>query len=365
MSSTALHCRRSCRMNNANHSRGMTEKLHRTFSLWAKWKLKVRTITLNVKLNIAINSAMIITMAIFLALAYYNEKRTLIRDSTRHLEELLHIMPARFDVREDREKYLGDITEWETKITRHSGYRHKIIISDGKSYVLAGGEGKSAGRNLYGAFLPFPASELGNKHVVSSSEGSGWIVAKKEVEFYRRAVLEKKGIMYLLESYDYIEKNLSRFWKIHAVHVAVTFASFIILINFITARYIRRPIRQLLEAIRVIELGIWHVSPQIDSKDEFNWLKKRFSEMGSRLENTVVQLVRAEKIATGFLTSRKLFKEINPLLNGIKANIECLKNLEDDPNAYEEKLRNIESDLKRIRAKFYVMESEIDSIPII
>lgn len=340
----------------------MREKRHRTFPPWAMWKLKVRTITLNVKLNIAINSAMIITMAVFLALAYYNEKRTLIRDSTRHLEELLHIMPAGFNVQEDRGKYLADIAEWETRITRHSGYRHEIIISDGKSYVVAGSEDKSDGGNFYSASLPFRASELRNNHVVSSPEGSGWIVAKKEVEFYRRDVPEKKGTMYLLESYDYIEKNLGRFWKIHVVHVAVTFASFIILINFITARYIRRPIKQLLEAIRVIELGIWHVSPQIDSKDEFNWLKERFSEMGRRLENTVIQLVKAEKLATGFLTSRKLFKEINPLLNEIKANIDYLKNLRGDPAAYEEKLTNIESDLNKIRTKFHVIESEVDSI---
>jgi len=131
----------------------MTEKRLRALSVWAMWKPKVRTITLNVKLNIAINAAMIITMVIFLALAYFNERRTLILDSTRHL--------------------------------------------------------------------------------------------------------------------------------------------------------------------------------------------------------------------TGFLTSRKLFKEINPLLKGIKANIDCLKNLKGDPAAYEEKLITIESDLNKIRAKFYVMESEVDSIPIV
>ena len=132
----------------------------------------------------------------------------------------------------------------------------------------------------------------------------------------------------------------------------MTLTSFIILINFITARYIRKPIKQLLEAIRVIELGIWHVSPQIDSKDEFNWLKERFSEMGSKLEDTVLQLVRAEKLAIGFLTSGKLFKEITPMLKGIKETIDCLKNLKRDPSAYEEHLITIESDLNKIRARF-------------
>lgn len=320
--------------------------------------MKKFNLNLSLKLNIAINSTMVATMIIFLLLAYYNQKRTLLRDSSRHLEELLNIMPSKFDVgKVAEEKIRNEIVELENRISKHIGYRHKIIITNERFNILFWNGENLGKKKFYSSFIPSSNFGRRNNYLVESSEGSKWIVGRKGVELFRKDSIESNGFMYLLESYEFIEENLNTFWKIHGLHVAVTFMTFIVLINFITSKYIRKPINELLEAIRKIELGIWNVTPKIKTKDEFSWLKEKFSEMGKKLENTVMQLVKAEKLASKILTSRKIFKEIEPSLNKIKVNLIYLKNLEENYGGYEV-LENIDNDLEKIRGKIYILENQ-------
>ena len=92
-------------------------------------------------------------------------------------------------------------------------------------------------------------------------------------------------------------------------------------------------------------------------------LKEKFSMMGKKIEETVFQLVRAEKIASEVNHSRKLMKEIEPSMNKIKATLLYLKRRGQTNNGdYKSVLEDMDNELERIKEKVSE-EIEIPNYP--
>ena len=154
----------------------------------------------------------------------------------------------------------------------NQGYTdHHLSVMDGAGRSListAPSVGRSSRGRLTGR-VPVVAPVLGaGSHMLVVAANSAGIVAARE-----------------------------RRWRDWALHVGVTAMLTLGLLSFVIRREVIRPIDNLLEGIRKMELGYWDDVPDPGGAWEIRWLGWRFRVLGQELNSTVENLVAAQRRA--------------------------------------------------------------------
>ena len=119
---------------------------------------------------------------------------------------------------------------------------------------------------------------------------------------------------------------------LHSVHTAVTLLIVLVVIYYIMATYVLKPIRKLLYALEEMEKGKFVTSLEIKSGDEFEFLADRFNDMGFKLRDYVQRFVRIEKYSSVIAILRRVMSEIKEPCSSLRANIKLLHSLtKEDP----------------------------------
>ena len=181
---------------------------------------------------------------------------------------------------------------------------HRIMVSDPEGRILAG----------------FPETLVGGR--LSESEGD---VSTRFLRLKRAFPLPEDrgtGSLIISLSLDTVRQQLLYNVGYHlAALLLVLVLVFVSLRRTLSTRVIQ-PIESLVEAMGRMERGTWRLSLDVPSRNEIGWLTASFLRMGERLEETVRQLVRAEKVASAAMVAirvkRELAEPIRSLKNGLK-----------------------------------------------
>ncbi|MBI2486371.1 MAG: HAMP domain-containing protein [Deltaproteobacteria bacterium] len=116
---------------------------------------------------------------------------------------------------------------------------------------------------------------------------------------------------------------------IHTIHAVVTILLVIVLINISFSRLILEPLNNLIGAMREMEEGklvtSLYLGPVKD--DEIGWLTKRFFQMGKKIQENIIELVRSEKRESARAIAHRLERELHEPVLSIEKNIEILRTL--------------------------------------
>ncbi|OGW74835.1 MAG: hypothetical protein A3J72_08355 [Nitrospirae bacterium RIFCSPHIGHO2_02_FULL_40_19] len=127
-------------------------------------------------------------------------------------------------------------------------------------------------------------------------------------------------------------QHFGEFIILHSVHTAVTLLIVLVVIYYIMATYVLKPIRKLLYALEEMEKGKFVTSLEIKSGDEFEFLADRFNDMGFKLRDYVQRFVRIEKYSSVIAILRRVMSEIKEPCSSLRANIKLLHSLtKEDP----------------------------------
>lgn len=150
------------------------------------------------------------------------------------------------------------------------------------------------------------------------------------------------------------------FFLFHLIHTVITLFVLLMIIYFIIARYVLRPIRKLLSAIEEMEKGKFVTPLEIRSGDEFEFVADRFNEMGLKLKEYVSRMVRIEKYNSVLAISRRVTNEIRVPCASIKEKTELLHILADEGSLTSKLTDSVRRDCSQIEEKL----NELDRISL-
>ncbi len=151
-------------------------------------------------------------------------------------------------------------------------------------------------------------------------------------------------------------QHFGEFIILHSVHTAVTLLIVLVVIYYIMATYVLKPIRKLLYALEEMEKGKIVTSLEIKSGDEFEFLSDRFNDMGFKLRDYVQRFVRIEKYSSVIAILRRVMSEIKEPYFSLMENIKLLYSLTEKGSQTSKLIELLYDDLKTIENKFNELE---------
>lgn len=131
-------------------------------------------------------------------------------------------------------------------------------------------------------------------------------------------------------SFDKFEGNPGGFIKFHLVHAIITIFIVVVAIVLLLARFVVKPIYQILLAIEDMKSGKLVTPLEIKSNDEFELLAEEFNEMGIQLKEQIQQKVRAEKYSTAVAFAKRVANTILEPCVSLRTNAKLLKEIAKD-----------------------------------
>jgi methyl-accepting chemotaxis protein len=266
---------------------------------------------------LVVNAVFLITMAIFLLASFQAERTQHYRETFQHLDEtlgVLSIMPGISAVPD-----LDAIRDVEIVLQERTGVPHRLLTTiDG---VISGSTSDDLIGQEFGAALDLrPFEGDGSGRAVLRLDDEEWLLSSLNLEGSGEV-----GQILLLRERSASEGFVAKFVAFHGVHVVVTVLAFVVLLRFLTARYVRRPIEQLAAHVQRVEEGEFRTAPFVQGNDEFAWLADRFSRMGARLRGAVQDLVRSEKYASVSAIAFRIAREMKEPLEALHRHIVYLE----------------------------------------
>lgn len=126
------------------------------------------------------------------------------------------------------------------------------------------------------------------------------------------------------------EAIASRTLAIHAVYAVVLLSLVALGLNIALWRFVLRPIDRIRERIEHMEHGHWRMPVQPAGYDEVGRVVDSFQMLGPKVDALVMQLLRAERLATLALVANKAAAELEPLVQRVAAAVRQLRQSSDD-----------------------------------
>jgi HAMP domain-containing protein len=270
------------------------------------------------KLNLAIGVSFLLTMGVFLLLAYRSERAFQIDHTTRLMRAALASIALSVDGN-GAETRLATLQEG---LDAAGSHRHRLYLVDREGRVLASRDPRDHGRLLAEIFsTPAHRAREADWALVSNGRTT-WLQVGRPVSDGRA--------LYLLLDWSHVAGNLRGFWTSHSAHVFVTLAIFSALLWLISHRFIHAPLLALVAATKKIEMGIWAPGLEVHTRDEFGWLCARFNEMAERLKANVDRLVRVEKYASAAIIAIRVGRELREPLVHMRRHVSTMTELFGD-----------------------------------
>ena len=122
----------------------------------------------------------------------------------------------------------------------------------------------------------------------------------------------------------------NRTLAIHAVYAVVLLSLVALGLNVALWRFVLRPVDRIRERIEQMERGYWRLPVQPAGQDEVGRVVEHFQMLGLKVDALVMQLLRAERLATLALVARKTASQIEPPVQRIGTAVGCLHRSADD-----------------------------------
>ncbi len=304
------------------------------------------------RLMIAICLLFLVTMGVFLAASFSSEKDLHYRSTFAHLDETLGILSTRFDGSHTIPAKV--FTDLETRLEEKSSVSHRVIYVDSDLTVLGSSDPQIVGRDLKEIFRIQQYQPDSPNWAIAMRGDDGWLASSASVP--SADIVDAR--VFLMRSRRGSEQFVDRFIGLHGTHVVVTLLLFCIVLYVFGVRYVRRPIEQLAAHVREVEAGEFVPNQPVPRNDEFGWLARRFTHMGTTLRDTIQRLVRAEKHASVSVVVFRIAREMSEPLEALKRHILYIDGLA----ARDSEIRAVSESLGRDRQKLVDVIGRLNEI---
>ena len=106
---------------------------------------------------------------------------------------------------------------------------------------------------------------------------------------------------------------------IHAVYAVVLLSLVALGLNVALSHFVLKPIDLVRDRIEQMERGYWRMPVQLATQDEVGRVVESFQMLGPKVDALVMQLLRAERLATLALVAKKTASQIEPPVQRIGA----------------------------------------------
>lgn len=308
--------------------------------------------SLHLRFIAAANAIFLITMTVFLTVSFSMERKLALSEIFEHLEEtagLLGAWPGALDATE--------IAHIEDRLSHRTGAQHRLLVVDARGRVLTASDRVMIGTRLQEQF---------SSQAIGTGDGGQALVSGTLGPWHAVSVPRKDEpgdrSVYLLRADSGSEAFTKAFLRLHGVHVLVTIALFTSLLQLVGARYIRRPIERLADAIERLEEGNPVIEPSSKHPDELGWLEVRFGRMAERLRETVRRLVRAEKGASAYAVAIRVVHELEDPLRSLGRHTAYLEALAGRDPQLQKVKEQIREDQRKVLSAVRRL-AKIDSLP--
>ncbi len=137
----------------------------------------------------------------------------------------------------------------------------------------------------------------------SGAKGNG-PTFQASVQIAAPALAGAAGTLSVKQDASTFEATVARQWETWRWHMSVTIVSVLLFLLVAMRFLVTRPLLQLLDGVRKMEMGYWGDLPLPSGAWEIRWLCWRFRNMGFELHKTVQQLVAAERRAAESMEAR-------------------------------------------------------------
>jgi HAMP domain-containing protein len=289
------------------------------------------------RLIAVISAVFLATMAVFLAVSFRAERSLHQQRTFEHLDETLGVVL--YALRSDNRLASTQLAELEDGLTRRTGIEHRVFVTDPDGRILDASSAELIGNSIrqkYDLHLTALSSSdapsaryTSDRWLASASALLGQDVGKAAFLMRTRA-----------GGQQFIRQFIGR----HGLHVLVTLAAFLAVVQLIGTRYVTRPIAELAAHIESVETGEFDIAPGRDRGDEFSWLADRFTRMGKRLSAVIQKLVRVEKQASAAVVAYRVARDLKEPLHSLDRHIIYLEGLEDRDEDYRRVVLSVRQD---------------------
>ena len=282
------------------------------------------------RITIAVILVFLVTMAVFLRLAFMSERNLHHRATFEHLEETLAVLSI---LPELRGEPMGDgLSMLEGRLAQRTRIPHRILLADAALSIVGSAESELVGNDIRSTYGLEPHDAPDASWAIGSTDDGSWMAVA-------RPHGETGDVLYLLRLRRGGDGFAVQFWRVHGPHVVATVLLFALVLHSLGKVLIRRPLEQLGRHVQRLEAGEFWSQPEVYRNDEFGWLAKRFTQMGRRLRETVEKLVLSEKAAAAGATAYRVARQAVEPLARMKRHV-----------AYLEGLAGKDPDLRRVVA---------------
>lgn len=287
--------------------------MNRPFALGLRWKL-----------NLLIGTILVVTMGLFVSLDLYHERKSLITSRSQQLEEIAQHFGWLVQSGHGQDPQ-SLVTDYEHSINSYKKSQYRVLLLNASSEVIA-----STNPRLKGTIMDEPsllqrfAKEASDAPTKIFLEDTAEIVVTLPIVARSPKPNEMRTELTVLISaaLDDIGDSLRTSLFTHTFHLLITAVAMTLAINLALSRMVLQPINKLLTGMKQMQQGEWTSNLPVKAKDEIGDLTQGYNALGRNLEQTVHQLVRAEKLASVALVaiclSRDLKKPIRKIREGIQ-----------------------------------------------
>jgi len=278
------------------------------------------------RLTLAVMVAYLLSMLVFVAVSFAAERRMYYMETYQHLDETLGVLASGLSTSSGSME--NALLKAELALEQQTKVAHLVMVVDSEGRILATGHSNFRGRILTQVFSLRPYTSSGKPWRHGKTEAGRWLAS---------SIPHSGGAggsqLVLLRSGQNIDPFVRMIMKFHGLHLVITALVFLLLFQVIGCRFVHQPMRSLISLIHDIESGKLTARPSQDLKDELAWMGRRFSHMGRTLQETIEQLVRAEKYAAVSMVAFRSTREMQAPLEAMNCHILYLEGLaENDIN---------------------------------
>jgi len=278
------------------------------------------------RLTLAVMVGYLLTMLVFVAVSFAAERRMYYTETYQHLDETLRVLASVLNSGSGHME--NALRKAELALEQQTKAAHRVMVVDREGRILATGHSNLMGRFLPQVFSlrPYASSDRPWRH--GRTEAGRWLASSIPLSGGAGG-----SQLVLLRSGQNIDQFVRMFMKFHGLHLVITALVFLLLFKVIGRRFVREPLRSLISLIHDVESGKLTARPSQDLEDELAWMGRRFSHMGHTLQETIEQLVRAEKYAAVSMVAFRAAREMQVPLEAMNRHILYLEGLaENDIN---------------------------------
>lgn len=306
------------------------------------------------RLVLSVLSLFLLTMFLFIGASFVSERNLHYRETYEHLDETLGILFAVLHDLNDRNELSAEALHGlEQQLEQRTAVDHRIFLTDSDFTIIMSSNADLVGRSLSVEYSLKPYGSLESPWVTASAEDMRWLASSLEPE---KNVSRHK--VFLMRSGVNIDRFIRRFLGLHGLHILATIVLFVLVLELIGARLVRRPMEKLADLIQDVERGKLGSESGSKRDDELAWFARRFTSMGKSLTEMIERLVRAEKYASVSVLVFRIAREMRGPLDSLNRHILYLEGLAEN----DEALDKVVVDLRRDRQAVVEVMARLNEI---